>query len=162
MPRTLDDRANRCSTFSRALDQFDGTVWQKAAELAQKCDGAASFRAGLCLLPEGERLADDLLVGGAVPLSEWLAGRQRSQTSVSLALMLAKPGVIEQMLHTFRRLLPSPAFIRLSYPSARQGFPWLLAAYVNRLATAATSMPRALGEVNAARRAVRAGKRFDG
>jgi hypothetical protein len=139
----------------RANDLFDREVWQGAAELARQCDAESSFRAGLGLLADGDRLADELSVGGQVPVSTWLTGRHRAQASVSLALVLAKPGFTGRLRHVLSRLLPSPASIRLTDASAGRGLPWLAAAYVRRLIVVVMSLPRAISDVLEARRALR-------
>lgn len=138
----------------RAKEIFAPEVWLDAARLARACGAESACRAGLDLLPDGSRFADDLGIGGTLAADAWLGGRQHNRVSVNLATALAERGGRAKMAHIVRRVLPSPAFLRLADPSARRGAAWLALAYVHRVATACVAAPRAMMDVAVARRAI--------
>jgi len=142
----------------RARAVFGIDVWREAAALARTCVAESACRAGLGLLPDGSRFADELGVGGSVSADQWLGGRQRNRVSVELALTLAQPTLAARVGYVARRTLPSPAFLRMVDHSARRGPGWLALAYLRRAAGAVAGAPRAVIDVKQARRAVRAGR----
>lgn len=138
----------------RAHDLFDREIWAGAAGLATRWAAESAYRAGLELLPDGRQLADDLGVGGTVRADQWLAGRQRNRVSVNLAKALAEDGIGSAAVHLIRRVLPSPAFVRLWDVPARRGPGWLALAYLRRIGRTISSAHIAVGDVYAARRAL--------
>jgi hypothetical protein len=96
-------------------------------------------------------------MGGQVTADTWLGGRQYDRVSVNLATALAEPGIKATLAHITRRVVPTPAFIRLSEPSAGRGPGALARAYLHRIGGAVIAAPRAVRDVVVARRAVRPG-----
>ena len=143
--------------LQRAHQIFERGVWQEAAAVARSCGAESACRAGLELLDDGRRLADGLGMGGQVTADTWLGGRQYDRVSVNLATALAEPGIKATLAHITRRVVPTPAFIRLSEPSAGRGPGALARAYLHRIGGAVIAAPRAVRDVVVARRAVRPG-----
>jgi hypothetical protein len=139
----------------RTPEVFGLSVWRDAASLARVCGAESAMRAGLDLLPDGAQLADDLGLGGSVTPDKWLAGRQHNRVSVNLAIALSEPGFGKKIQRVVKRVLPSPAFVRLWDVSARRGPGWLAFGYVRRVAITTAAGPRAIVDVVAASRAVR-------
>lgn len=130
-------------------------VWREAAAVARNCGAESACRAGLGLLPDGSRFADELGLGGSVAADQWLGGRQRNRVSVELALTLAQPTLAARARYVARRTVPSPAFMRMVDPAARRGPGRLALAYLQRVTRAVVGTPRAVLDVAQARRAVR-------
>jgi hypothetical protein len=54
------DHPRPLSDLEYAVDRWPASVWQQAAELARELDAGPAFAAGLRLVPDGARVADDL------------------------------------------------------------------------------------------------------
>ncbi|MGS0683807.1 nucleotidyltransferase family protein [Nakamurella sp. GG22] len=145
--------------IARATEVFDRAAWREAAAIARRGDAEPAFRAGLGLLPDGLRLADELEVTGQVAADQWLGGRQFDRVSVNLAKALAERGVRGTVRYGIRKLFPSPAFVRLWDVEARRGPVALVSAYRRRVRRAVVGGPRAIADVLEARRSTRSGVR---
>ena len=126
-PQPLED-------LSRVLGRFTSEDWRATSDLAERCNAAEAFAAGLRLLPSGEVLAAQL--GLSVTTSVETILRARTAPDMSLAFeQLAKThGLLEKIKLTSRKALPEAAFMRAWTPLARRGRAGLVAAYGWRLA----------------------------
>ena len=137
----------------RALERADEGTWRGAATLARQLDALDAFAAALRLTPEGRVLGArlgldrvssaeaELRAGGAPPLAvslEWLARAEGGAARLRLLRRL---------------LLPSPAWVRASYPFARRGRRALVVGYAVRLVRIPRYGVRALVAWRRARRA---------
>ncbi len=127
-------------------------VWAAAAELARQVDAEPACRTGLELLPGGAAFADQLGLTRHVAASTRLTGRQSSQLSVSLATVLEMPSAATLTGYVGRKLLPSPALLRMRDPRIGPGRPALVLGYLRRWAGAAAGSRQALLELRDVRR----------
>lgn len=146
----------------RAREVLPPQVWAEAAQLARRCGAVDSCRAGIGLLPDGSALADRLGIVGAIGADTWLAGRQRDRISVNLAIALDERGAWAIASHIVRRMVPSPAFVRLFDARARTGPAGLALAYARRFWRVLLAGPRAIRDVSIAKAAIAAGSRGTG
>jgi hypothetical protein len=111
--------------LERALALAARGEWASAASLAVELDATPPFATGLDLIPAGRALANDLRIEGssstlaalrlgAVPLSEGFEELRETRGVRGKARLL------------LRELVPTPAFMRWRYPTARRGW-WALA-----------------------------------
>jgi hypothetical protein len=135
---------------------FGFETWSAAAGLALAVGAGAAFRAGLELLPDGVELVERLQLRGPVAADHWLAGRQRSRVSVNLAAARDRPRLRDRAGYVLRKMLPSPAFLRLHDLRARRGRGGLLLAYLSRWGRGCSGAPRAVLDLRQARRGTRA------
>jgi hypothetical protein len=115
----------------RAITRFDHGVWRDAAQLAEELEAHDAFATGMRMLPEGERLADELGVTAASSVESLLRvdAVPMSQGFESLA---STPGVLAKLRLIWEELVPSPAFMRWWSPLARRGRVGLALAYLWR------------------------------
>jgi hypothetical protein len=144
-------RGHAVADLERALEQVPRDTWRQAAELAVRLEGAAAFRAGLCLLPAGRKLAAHLGVADAWSTESSLRAAQ-VPLAEGLHELWSTPSARAQLLLVRRELFPRPAFMRWWTPLARRGLFGLAAAYPLRLAYLASRLPRAAWAVYTARR----------
>lgn len=126
-------------------------VWAAAAELARKVDAEPACRVGLELLPGGSAFVDQLGLSPQVPASRRLTARQSSQLSVSLAKLMEMSSVAELALYLCRKMLPSPALVRMRDDRIGAGPRALVRGYLRRWARAAAGSRGALLELRQAR-----------
>jgi hypothetical protein len=139
----------------RATEVFDPDQWRAAAALARRCAATASFRAGLDLLDDGARYAEQLDIDMPVALDQWLGGRQRDRVSVNLATALSRRTPLAGLRFAVSKVLPSPALLRLRDPRAAHGPVALTAAYARRVSLALRTAPAAIRDVREAAAATR-------
>ncbi len=127
-------------------------VWAAAVELAKGVDAEPACRAGLELLPDGAALADQLGLSGEIAASGRLTARQSSQLSVSLAKLLETSSAAELAVFLSRKLVPSPALLRMRDGGIGAGPRALVRGYLRRWARAAAGSRHALVELRDVRR----------
>jgi hypothetical protein len=136
--------------LERAVTRFDHETWAAAAALATDLEAGQAFAAGLRLTPQGAALAD------ALDLDRTMS-RQRK-----LLLAAPPPGAFRllelgnasgtaRLQEVRAAVLPSPGFMRATYPVARRGPAGLAAAYGARLMAAVVALPGALRAVRRSR-----------
>lgn len=139
----------------RALARVDDTTWERAAVLASELDAIEPFAAALRLTTEGRAVAARLRLEGVRSAEAEISAATAPPLAVSLE-WLARAGGARARVRLLRRLLlPSPGWVRASYPFAHRGRTALAAAYVVRLARIPRYGPRALLVWRRARRATR-------
>lgn len=119
--------------LGHALERAPLEMWRETAALAARLQASPAFAAGLRLLPEGRRLADELGLASEIPMETAL--RQRGGAppfAVGIEWLATTPGVMRKLLLIARKLLPPPAFMRSWTPLARRGRLGLALAYMWR------------------------------
>jgi hypothetical protein len=141
--------------LERALERAPDETWREAAALARELDAEDAFAAGLGLLPQGRALRARLDLGGPRSVEVSLMAGANRPLAVSLEWLAQARGPRAKARLARQLLLPSPAWVRESYPFARRGRRALATAYLLRL----TRIPRygvqAVVAWRRARRAVR-------
>jgi hypothetical protein len=117
----------------RAIAAADAATWQKAAELSRALGAEDALAAGLCLVPEGQELADRL------ELTKTRRGTLRMAASTSIdgpayqvQRILDASSFGERMKLIFNPAFVSPSFMRQTSPLARRGRLGLALAYAGR------------------------------
>jgi Uncharacterised nucleotidyltransferase len=145
--------------LDRALAVGDDGLWLAAAALAARLEAAAAFLAGLRLTPAGARLVTRL----ALPDERSVEAELRVGSPPALALgfeQLARArGTRARAQIVWRKLAPSPGFLRASDPRAADGRLGLAHAYLRRGLWLARHAPRGLEAWYRAHRSVRQGGR---
>jgi hypothetical protein len=131
--------------LARGLARWPLDDWRAAAALAGDLGGDLAFAAGLRLLPEGTRLADELGLAPANALGWELRNRAARPRGTFHARALAD--VVR------RSLFPGRAWLHAQYPWAGRGPVELIAARALHLARSPAWAARALWFAARARRA---------
>jgi hypothetical protein len=137
--------------LSRAVASVDFEIWQRAADLAARVDAAAALAAGLRLDEQGRELARRLDLPTAVPLDVALRASAAPPLAVDLVRAAQTPGIGPKLRLVGRKLVPTPALMRVWSPLARRGRAGLAVAYVARPLTLIRHAPAALAAIRAAR-----------
>jgi hypothetical protein len=124
--------------LERALARTDDDLWREARSLALELDASDAFAAGLRLLPEGRAVAGRLGLMGPRSVEVALKADADPPLAASFEWLVAARGVRAKARLCRQLLLPSPAWIRQTYPFARRGRRALAAGYLWRL----TRIPR--------------------
>ena len=144
--------------LERALACADDGLWLAAAGLAAELDATAAFVAGLRLVPAGR----DLLVRLAFPDVRSVDAELRAGSPPPLALAFEQfaqaRGARARAAMVWRKLVPSPAFLRDSDSRAREGRLGLARAYLRRWRWLIRHAPRGLAAWCRAHRSVRLGR----
>jgi hypothetical protein len=137
--------------LERALDACDDDLWLKAAALADKLQATAAFLAGLRLLPAGKALLARL----ALPDMRSVEAELRTGSPPPLALgfeqLIQARGHRARAKIVWRKLAPTPAFLRDLDPRAGEGRLGLARAYLRRAVWLLRHAPRGLGAWHRAR-----------
>lgn len=120
------------SDLERALARFDDATWHEAHRLAGRLNAEAAFGVGLRLLPAGRNLAARLAVIDAPSVEDALLKADAPGGASALEYASQLPGIRRKAAMAARKLVPSPAYMRLKYPTARRGHLGLMLAYVVR------------------------------
>jgi Uncharacterised nucleotidyltransferase len=139
----------------RALDRADEDTWRTAAALARELDALDSFVAGLGLIPQGRTLADWLGLEATRSVEVELKAGADPPIALALEWLAQAPGARARAHLVRQLLLPSPAWVRLTFPFARRGRRALAAAYLVRLLRVPRYGVQAVVAWRRARRAVR-------
>jgi putative nucleotidyltransferase-like protein len=119
--------------LGHALERVPLEVWREAAALAVRLEASPAFAAGLRLVLDGRRLADELGLPSEIPMETAL--RQRGGAppfAVGIEWLATTPGVMRKVALIGRKLLPPSAFMRSWSPLARRGRLGLALAYLWR------------------------------
>ena len=139
----------------RAVAQLPQQVWLEVASLASETRAVDAFVAGLSLLPRGRAIAGQLGLADQ-PDTEWLLRPSVGDGPAIRIWQIRQEPWARRSRLLFSELFPSPAFMRLDWPSARQGRFGLAVAYVARLCSLARRLPTAWRAVRGAEQARRA------
>jgi Uncharacterised nucleotidyltransferase len=123
--------------LERAIATVPLETWQRARDLAVRLGGLAAFAAGLCLVPAGKRLAQELGVEAEASV-EMTLRLENVPMSEGFAELAAETGIGAKLRLLARELFPNAAFMRWWRPLARRGRLGLALAYAWRLAWLAT------------------------
>ncbi len=140
------------SDLRRGLEILGDDTMRAAATVAAQLGAMPAFVAGLRMVPESSKLADEL--GGGVYVPVELAVRALTEvrgTGTLNALHAARPW--RRPLLVVQRVFPSKVVLRRSMPLAARGTFWLVACYLLRPVWMATQLSSA---IRAWRRAARA------
>lgn len=119
------------SHLRAALAALQDSVWLEALEIAERLDSVDSFAAGLRLVPEGAPLAERL--GLPKVSSARTALQATSPPPVARGFeQLSSASWSRRAVILARKILPPPTFMRIWWPPAARGGPWLLAGYLYR------------------------------
>jgi hypothetical protein len=143
--------------LARALERADEATWRAAARLAGELDAVDAFAGGLRILPAGAALAGAIGLPAARSVEAELKAATAPPLAVGLERLARAPGARAKASLLGRLLVPSPAWVRSTYPVARRGGAGLLWAYVLRLTRIARYGPQAVRAWRGARRAVTRG-----
>jgi hypothetical protein len=130
--------------LARALQLTPFATWQDAAELARRVDAVPAFAAGLRLDPDGAQLAGRLALSSAAPLLVALRAASAPPLAVGLAKVARAQGVGAKLHVAARKLIPTPAVMRVRSRLARRGPAGLALAYGLRPVILAWRLPAAL------------------
>jgi Uncharacterised nucleotidyltransferase len=118
--------------LERALSAGDDDLWCKAAAVAEQLQATAAFVAGLRLTSAGARLVARL----GLPVIRSVETELRSGSPPPLALgfeqLMRAPGVRARAEIVWRKLVPTPEFVRDADPRAGDRHLGLLGAYLRR------------------------------
>jgi hypothetical protein len=144
-PRTQRD-------LHQAVMLFDRSVWAGARDLADRLELTEVLAAGLRQLAEGQALAQELSLPSTTTtdISVRLAGEASLSRAFVRLSQARSPAAAVRLLA--EELVPSPAFMRYTWPAARRGRAALLQAYVVRAFGLARDAPDAFAHWSAARR----------
>lgn len=149
--KTLDD-------LERALSRLTADEWRTALELAQALDAVPAFGIGLRLLPEGAAMADALGVPEEASVELVLQASSTALLARPFDQVARAQGIRAKAAVVAREVIPTPSFIRLWFPPAREGRLGLIVGYLYRLVWVPWHAPQGLRSWRRARRAVAEGK----
>jgi hypothetical protein len=144
-------QARPLADLTRAVESVPEATWHDAAALARRVDALPALVAGLRLDDRGRALADRLGDPGPVPLDVALRAAAAPPLAVDLARLARTPGVGPKLRLAARKLVPTPALLRVWSPLARRGRLGLIAAYLWRPFVVTWRMPSALASLRRAR-----------
>ena len=115
-----------------ALGTLPEVLWGEAADLAVTLEAAATFEAGLSLLPEGADLAARLGLPANDSLEAALRASPATRHALGLEWLLQTRGLGAKASLLARKLAPPPAYMRAWLDLAQKGYPGLILAYAWR------------------------------
>ncbi|MBD0329391.1 MAG: nucleotidyltransferase family protein [Thermoleophilia bacterium] len=116
----------------RVVDQLSDQEWRAAAALAARLRASPAFAAGLRLLPEGKRIAEELRLPAETPVAVALALAAAPPGAFAMAQLVGVRGLRAKAALAARRLVPPAIWMRAFHPLARRGRLGLAAAYALR------------------------------
>jgi putative nucleotidyltransferase-like protein len=134
-----------------AVTRLDDSVWHAAAELAARLGAAESLAAGLRLVPSGRVLAPRLGLTSSASV-EVLLIVGGTPTAMGFESLREQPTTAARLRFLWKKLFPTPAFLRLWSPIAQRGPLGLLAVYLWRPLWLVAMAPRGLRAWRRARR----------
>jgi hypothetical protein len=147
--------ASSLEDLERALSVSSDELWRAAAAVAAELQATAAFIAGLRLAPAGRQLTARL----ALPEARSVETELRTGSAPPLALgfeQLARArGVRARAEIVWRKVAPTPQFLRDSDPRAADGRLALVRAYLRRLLRLLRRAPRGLWAWYRVRRSMR-------
>jgi hypothetical protein len=136
-PRPLED-------LRRMITRVDPGTWEEAATLAAALGAGSAMREGLRWVVGGGELADRLALADEATPAVRLLGASAPVTAMGLHQVLATRGVRARLRLIARKLVPTPAFMRLWRPLASRGRLGLTVAYVWRPLWLVAKLPRGI------------------
>ncbi|HJQ51991.1 MAG TPA: nucleotidyltransferase family protein, partial [Gaiellaceae bacterium] len=119
--------------LERALDRFDGRVWQRAIALAERLEAGDAFAAGLRLRPNGVQLAARLGLPESSRTETVLRAASAPPMALGFEWLAQTQGVKRKLVFVAGKLIPDVEFMRAWSPVAgRGGSLGLALAYVWR------------------------------
>jgi Uncharacterised nucleotidyltransferase len=118
--------------LAAAIEREDPSLWADVARVAERLSATPAFAAGLQLLPEGARIANQLGIAAAVDTDAALLAGSPAPTAYGFARLAATPGLRGKLAFLARKLVPTPAFMRYAFSVARRGRMGLALAYLWR------------------------------
>jgi len=118
--------------LERALAQLPLSTWERAGALAGRLRAGGSLRSGLCLLPEGRAVAEELALEGEAPIEARIRADDAPRTAIGWEHLSRMPGVRGKVRYLARELVPTPEVMRLTDPAASRGRMGLTVAYLRR------------------------------
>lgn len=146
-------RSDPLHDLERALVRFAPGTWAEAARLAVELDASDALAAGLRLVPEGARLADDLALPTVVSPRRRLMAADRTPGSLGALRILDAPTRRARLRAVRHELFPAAAVMRATSQLARRGRAGLVLSYPARLLARAWRLPGAISALRASRRA---------
>src|SRR4051812_25065342 len=137
--------------LERALMRFDRETWTAAAAMAESLGADEAFAAGLRLDPRGAGLAQELGLTRAMSPELELMLTSPPPGAQRLLELATSSGVKARLRHLRQALVPSPAFMRAAYATARRGHLGLALAYGLRLVKNARAAPGMAGAIRRSR-----------
>lgn len=119
--------------LNKALAIVSSETWQRASELAVAMGGWTPFAGALSLSERGRELLEEL--GAELPVldeREALSLLTPAPTSRGFFFLGRERGALRKAAFLLTKLAPSPEFMRLRYPVARNGSGGLAVAYLYR------------------------------
>ena len=132
--KPLDDLA-------RAGARLPYACWTEAAALARSVQADAAMSAGLRLHPATAALADRLGLPAHLPLAMAIRAMGAPASAKAVMDAMAADGWRAKARVASRRIVPTPAQLRVRYPFARRSRGALVAAYLWRLVSVAGRAP---------------------
>lgn len=137
--------------LERSLARLSQADWRGAALLARELDAGEALAAGLRLVPEGARLAEELDLDAVRSPRRRLLASAQPPAALGLLRVLDARGNGARLRAVRAELFPAPAFMRSVSPLARRGRAGLALAYPARALARARALPRAVRAVRGAR-----------
>jgi hypothetical protein len=116
----------------RAMLRIEYSTWQNAAALAVELDAGPAMRAGLELVEGGRDLADRLRLADDASTDVRLLAAGAPATALGIQRLFTARGPCARLRFVARKLVPTPACMRLWQPVASRGRLGLMLAYVWR------------------------------
>ena len=149
IPRVREDLA-------RGISLLPQDVWRLAKRLAEDIDALDAYAFGLRLLPEGQRLADDLRLPNRPSVETILRSEAAPPTALGFDWLSRTPGIAAKARLIVGKIFPDRAFMRVWFPPARRGgLPALALGYAWRPIWLVLHAPAGVRSWSAARGATR-------
>jgi hypothetical protein len=143
--------------LERALAVGNDELWRGAAALAAQLQATAAFVAGLRLVPAGAELVTRLALPDVRSVEAELRVSSPPPLALGLEQLAQAPGLRARAAIVWRKLAPTPAFLRNWDPRAGDDRLGLARAYLRRLLWLVRRVPRGLQAWLRVRRSVRRG-----
>jgi Uncharacterised nucleotidyltransferase len=122
----------KLTELRRAIERSRFETWDEAAGLAARLQAVPGFAAGLRLLPEGAGVAERLGLPHGGDRETRLRAASAHSTAIGFARLVAAQGIRAKLAIVWRKLVPTPAFMRHWLPLARRGPLGMALAYLWR------------------------------
>jgi hypothetical protein len=116
----------------RAVSRLSTETWAEAAALAGALEAVPAFAAGLRLVPEGARIAEQLRLPRKSSREVTLRARGAPPGTLTIDWVMSREGLRTRLALLIRKLFPAPSFMRSSSRLARRGFAGLVLSYLGR------------------------------
>lgn len=140
-----------------AIERVSRDIWVEAVAMAGRLQALPAMAAGLRLVPLGELLAEQLALPTSVSTGIVIQSENMSRLTGNLNLMLATSGIRGKVVFAFRRMFPTPTWMRFRYGLDSCSRTRLVFAYLCRIGGLFRDLPSSLHALHRAqRRAIRA------